>query len=86
MMPKLWLAAVLGILLGLGMTYATSAPVAHVANMQLPTQAFEGTRENTTTAIVQPAQPQSNPQLLLLSILAGIMVATPAFLIAKKRN
>lgn len=83
MIPKVWLAAFLGVLLGLGMTYSTSVPVTPAANMKLPAQTFEVNRQ-TSSAATQPAQ--SNSQLLLLSLLAGIIVATPAFLIAKKRS
>lgn len=83
MIPKLWLAAFLGVLLGLGMTYATSAPVTPAANMKLPAQTFEVNRQNSSATAQQA---QSNSPLLLLSLLAGIIVATPAFLIAKKHN
>lgn len=82
MIPRLWLAAFLGVLLGVGMAYATSVPVAPAANMNLPAQTFEVTRQTGATA--QPIQ--SSSQLALLSLIAGIIVATPAFLIAKRRN
>ena len=45
MIPKVWLAAFLGVLLGLGMTYATSVPVTPAANMKLPAQTFEVNRQ-----------------------------------------
>jgi hypothetical protein len=84
MIPRLWLAAFLGVLLGVGMAYAnsTSLPVAPTANTKLPAQTFEVARQTVITA--QPIQ--SNSQLTLLSLLVGIIVATPAFLIAKRRD
>jgi len=85
MMPRLWLAARLGVLLGVGMAYTAAVPVAPAANMKLPAQKFEVTRVTRQTgATAQPIQ--SSFQLALASLLVGIIVATPAFLIAKRRN
>ena len=83
MIPKLWLAVFLGLLLGVGMAYTTVLPVAPTtANMNLAAHTFEVARQ----AGVAPQPIQSNSQLVLLSLIAGIIVATPAFLIAKKRS
>ncbi len=82
MMPRLWLAAFLGVLLGVGMAYTTSVPVAPAANMKLPAQTFEVTRQTGATA----QRVQLGSQVALVSLLVGIIVATPAFLIAKRRN
>ena len=82
MIPKLWLAAFFGILLGVGIAYATSVPVTPAATMHLSAQTFEGTHQ--TAPIPQPIQ--SRPQLALVSLLVGLIVATPAFVIAKRRN
>ena len=84
MIPRLWLAAFLGVLLGVGMAYATFAPlpVAPAANMKLPAQTFEVARQTGPTA--QPVQ--SSSQLTLLSLIVGIIVATPVFLFAKRRS
>jgi hypothetical protein len=83
LIPKLWLAAFLGVLFGLGMTYAALVQVAPVTMMQLPPQAFEASRQ-TTSALA--AQSHSNYALLLLSVFVGILVAMPVFLLAKKRG
>jgi hypothetical protein len=83
MIRKLWLAALFGILFGLGMTYATFVPVAPATVMQLPPETFEANRQTTSTS-ASAARPHSDSALLPLSILAGIIVATPAFLLAKK--
>jgi hypothetical protein len=80
MMPKVWLAVVLGIILGVGVAYSTASPVASPANMQATAQPFEGLRQTVQTT--SPAQP--NWQWALISLLAGIMVATPVFLVAKR--
>ena len=82
MIPKLWLAAFLGVLLGVGMAYATSVPAAPAANMRLTAQTFEVAPQTAATG--RPIQ--SSSQLALLSLMAGLIVATPAFLIAKRRN
>jgi hypothetical protein len=82
MIPRLWLAAFLGVLLGVGMAYATSVPVAPASNMNLPAQTFQVARPSGATA----QHVQMGSQLVLVSLLVGIIVATPAFLIAKTRN
>ena len=82
MIPRLWLAAFLGVILGVGMAYATSVPVAPAFNVNPPAQTFEVARP--VSATVQRVQMDS--QLLLVSLLVGIIVATPAFLIARRHN
>jgi ABC-type antimicrobial peptide transport system permease subunit len=81
-MNKTWLAAVLGILLGLGVAYAPFASVSSPPKTNLPIQAFE-----QQSNIVQ-ATPHSllNLQLLILALLVGVVVATPFFLVAKRRG
>jgi len=81
MIPRLWLAAFLGVFLGVGMAYATSVPVVPVFNMNPTAQTFEVARPVGATA----QRVQVGPQLVLVSLLVGIIVATPAFLIVRRR-
>jgi hypothetical protein len=82
MIPKLWLAAFLGVLLGAGIAYATSIPVASTANMNFPLQPIGVNRQTET--MVRPVE--SSSQLAFVSLLVGIVIATPVFLVAKRRS
>ncbi len=79
-MARIWLAAILGILLGATLAYATGASVASPAGTTLPIVPFQAQLRTTTTA--RPVQ--SDSLLVFFSLLAGIMVAAPVFLVAKK--
>jgi len=81
-MSKTWLAAVLGILLGLGIAYAPLASVNSSPKTYLPIQSFEQQR-NIVQATPHPAM---NLQLLILALLVGAVVAAPFFLVAKRRS
>ncbi len=80
-MARIWLAAVLGILLGVTLAYTTGASVASPADMKLPMVPFQA--QLRTTQAAGPVQLDS--RLIFVSLLAGIVVATPVFLVAKKR-
>jgi len=85
MMPKVWLAVVLGMILGVGIAYSTLSPLASPTNMQPAIHPFENlvmTGQSTRSA--QPGAGQPNWQLALVSLLVGIIVATPVFLLAKR--
>jgi hypothetical protein len=83
MITKTWLAGVLGVLLGVGIAYAPSFQVASSAStLNFPMQPIEVQRK-----IIQPVSPaRSDSQLVLISLLAGLVVAAPIFLVAKKRT
>jgi ribose/xylose/arabinose/galactoside ABC-type transport system permease subunit len=82
MMGRVWLAAVLGVLLGVAIAYTNAVPVISPAGTNLTARPFE--------AQMRPGQttkpPQPDLQLLLISLLIGITVAAPIFLVAKKRT
>ncbi len=80
MMSRIWLAAVLGVLLGVGVAHTTGVPVASPVQMNLPVKQFEAQPRAGETA--RPFQ--SDSQLVLISLLAGILVAAPFFLVAKR--
>jgi len=80
MMPKVWLAVVLGIILGVGIAYSTAAPVASPTSLQATAQPFENLRQTGQSTRLT----EQDWQLALISLLAGIVVATPIFLIAKR--
>jgi hypothetical protein len=81
-MTRLWLAAILGVLLGVGIAYTTSIPVTSPPNTYLPKQSFEVQRQVGGTS--RPVQ--SDSLLALISLLAGIVVAAPVFVVAKART
>lgn len=84
-MSKLWLAAVLGVLLGLGVVYAPSSPAnlgARSPEPNLVSQPLE--TQHTMTNLVRSTQPSY--QVILMSLLIGVVVALPFFLLARKRN
>lgn len=82
-MTRLWLAAILGVLLGVGVAYAPSIQIASPAStLNFPMQPIEVQRKN-----VQPVNPaRSDSQLAFISLLAGIIIAAPVFLITKRRS
>lgn len=82
-MTKLWLAAVLGILLGLGIVYVPPNPGnAAAPQPNLVRQPLEA--QHTMGNLVRPTQPSY--QVILISLLIGVVVALPFFLLARKRN
>lgn len=84
-MSKLWLAAVLGILLGLGIVYVPFNPSnlgARSPEPNLVSQPLEA--QHTMGNQVRPTQPSY--QVILTSLLIGVVVALPFFLLARKRN
>ena len=82
-MTRLWLAAILGVLLGVGIAYTSTIPVASPANtLDFPLQPIEVQRKLGETN--RPVQ--QNSQLTLISLLTGILVAVPFFLLTKRRS
>ncbi len=81
-MARMWLAAILGILLGVTLAYTTGASVASSAGTTLPIVPFQAQLRTTETA----APVRSDSLLVLVSLLAGIVVAAPVFVVAKKRT
>jgi hypothetical protein len=80
-LTRLWLAAVLGLLLGLGIAYAPYPPAAsQQPNSYILTQPFETQR--LTGKLPQQA-PQAL-QMVLVSLLIGVFVAAPFFLVARR--
>lgn len=81
MMRRLWLAVALGAILGFGMSILPS-----------PTSSPDGLKMPLTPVVTQArfqavyTPVPSQLQLLLLGLAAGIVVAVPVFLIAKRRS
>ena len=81
-MTRLWLAAVLGIIVGLGLALAPMAPSTSVMKGALPdTLREEQTQLAATTAPSPPAI-----QFVVLALLIGVIVAAPFFFVAKRRS
>lgn len=79
-MRRVWLAALLGIVLGFGLAFAPGSTVA-------PQRMFM--QSNPPEAQFKGAVPVTNwnkLQTVLIAVIAGLVFATPLFLIAKKRN
>lgn len=80
MMRRLWLALVLGVILGLGITAVPGTIVSEQkANLQPATLAAQ----RTSGASVSP---WFQFQSILWGLLAGIILAFPVFLLAKSRD
>jgi len=88
MMPKLWLGIVLGVILGVAVSSFPSQTVLQQQqrlNMPLvPITATGPTLQQPRFETVQP--PSSQLRTLLVGLVAGLVVALPAFLIAKRRS
>jgi hypothetical protein len=88
MMRRIWLAAILGIFLGLGVTLTSNGGTIAAPQTKMK-PLIAGTQETTTQATLATS-PNPNPtaptfELTLLGLLAGILVAAPFFLVARKR-
>lgn len=81
-MNKSWLAVVLGILLGWGVAYAPSVALTFGPKTNLPIQSFEQQRP----VVQATAHAALNPQVLVLALLIGAVIAAPFFLVAKRRS
>lgn len=80
-MNKVWLAILLGLLIGLG---AGTIPVAQLA----PPPRAQSQPETLMQAGNRPAAAASSDQLqpIILALLAGLVVAAPLFLVARHRG
>jgi hypothetical protein len=81
-MRRIWLAAVLGIVLGLGVAFTPYTSTATPQTKQRPF--IVGIEETHTLA----ASSNHNPptfELALLGLLVGLLVAAPFFLVARRR-
>jgi hypothetical protein len=83
MIPKLWLAALLGLILGVGIAYSTEVPFASQASLPPTAQPFEVARQvGQTQARSHVSQPAG--QLALISLIAGILIAAPILLVSRR--
>lgn len=80
MMRRLWLAVVLGVILGLGATAAPSS-IGSEEKVNVPL-VTSGTQRTFETIL----SPWMQFQFVLLGLLAGLVVAVPVFLLIKHRN
>jgi hypothetical protein len=83
MMERIWLAAILGVVLGLGVAFTPSTGTAGVpkAGMVQPMMGTEGQRNPAAS----PNPSAASVELVLLGLFAGLLVAAPFFLVARKR-
>jgi ABC-type phosphate/phosphonate transport system permease subunit len=86
MMRGIWLAAILGIVLGLGVVFTsntgtTAAPQTKISPL------VAGTEETHTLANLATSPNPTAPtfELALLGLLIGLLVAAPFFLVARRR-
>jgi formate/nitrite transporter FocA (FNT family) len=84
-MRRIWLAAILGVVLGVGVAFIPSTgPSAAPQPMMRPlVTATEENQAGTTLPTSNPTAPTL--ELIFLGLLAGLLVATPLFLVARKR-
>jgi hypothetical protein len=83
MMRRLWLALVLGVILGLGITAVPGAIVSEQkANLQNPQPATLAAQRTSGASF----SPWFQFQSILWGLLAGIIVAFPVLLLAKRRD
>jgi len=80
MMRRLWLAVALGVILGLGVTVIPSS--IGPAERTNPVMVTSGAQPRVGASI----PPFLQAQLILLAVLAGLVLAVPVFLLAKRRS
>jgi hypothetical protein len=79
-MRRLWFAVLFGIVLGLGMTVVPSSILSEQrANVLMIAPATQPRFEAGTL-------PNSQFQFIIIGLLAGLAVAVPVFLLAKRRS
>lgn len=85
MLRRIWLAAILGVVLGVGVAFIPNAgtTAATQAKMRPIVVGTEETQTLTTLATLNPTAPTFD--LVFLGLLAGLLVATPLFLVARRR-
>jgi len=81
-MKNLWLAAVLGIIVGIALASGPS-PVTTQAEDEIP-QLMASQREAVKAA--PPTQGSVSLQSTMLALFVGVLMGTPFFLVAKKRS
>jgi len=78
MTKKIWLAVILGVLLGVGVGYTPNGPPSAMPRAQLLMQSQPPTYTQSGTA------PSYNVVPVLIALAVGLLVATPAFFVAKR--
>jgi hypothetical protein len=79
MKRRIALAAFLGLLLGLAVGYSPTVQPTAAPRSQLAMQPFQS---NVAQATLQPGH---GPNPLLIALLAGLLLAIPVFLLARRR-
>jgi uncharacterized membrane-anchored protein YhcB (DUF1043 family) len=80
MMQRIWLAALLGIVLGIGLAVAPHPTLPSQPQVFMQSNPVAG-RLNPTTA--KPAN--QSAQYVLFALIAGLVLGTPFFFLAKRR-
>jgi hypothetical protein len=82
-MKRIWLAAVLGLILGLGVSFASTVPAPNLSPRE--NLAFNtGEPQLKTEKAVQSTI--SDVEFVLLAFLVGLVVGAPFFLMARNRS
>ena len=81
MKKRIWLAASLGILLGLALAYAPTVSTITAPKPEL----FMQQAGQPNVAAPNP-QPPSELLVVLIALVAGLLIAVPAFAIARRRS
>jgi hypothetical protein len=80
MIRRLWLAVLLGVILGMGITVVPSS--IESAKTVSPMQLTSGIQYR----VVAGASPWMQLQAILVGLFAGLVLGVPAFLLAKRRG
>ena len=81
MKKRIWLAASLGLLLGLALAYAPPASTITAPKPEL----FMQQAGQPNVALPRPQSP-SEVLAVLIALVAGLLIAIPAFAIARRRS
>jgi hypothetical protein len=82
-MRRIWLAALLGVILGLGVSFASTVPAPNLSpreNLVFNT----GEPQLKTEKVVQATLP--DVEFVLLAFLVGLVVGAPFFVMARNRS
>jgi hypothetical protein len=80
MIRKIWFAVILGVLLGAGVAYRPNSQPSNIPRAQLLMQSQPSTYARSNSA------PTYNLIPILIALAAGLLVATPVFLVARKSS
>jgi formate/nitrite transporter FocA (FNT family) len=84
MLRRIWLAAILGVVLGVGVAFIPNTGTSAAPQPLMGFRVTGTEKQNPTT--LAPSNPTAPTiELVFLGLLAGLLVATPLFLVTRKR-